>query len=310
MGFLPCDLAPAAAAPVPRVEWEEIVCPLCCGRRWKLLLEAPDPCGGELALWFAVVKCQDCDLCFTNPRPSARAIAAFYPADYRPHRKPGSRAVALGRRRAAVKGVAWHGQGRLLDFGCGAGSFLARMHQAGWRVTGVDCSATAVEQVRSALGVPALVGSLPHPELQDRSYDVVTMWHALEHVHEPLEVLRAAYRLLVPGGKLVVEVPNIDSLPFRWFGPNWFGLDLPRHLTHFSPWTLRRMLERAGLEPGPVTMVCHTTWLRRSARQARQRGRGTLAARLLSAGPLSRLASWYGCLTRQSDTIRIVAVKR
>jgi SAM-dependent methyltransferase len=313
MGFLPCDLEDTADSPTSRVEWEEVPCPLCRGSRWKTLVEAADPGGGDQGLWFAVVKCLDCDLCFTNPRPSPRTIGAFYPTDYRPYRKSVARRLTLWRRLRQrpdlTKGVAWHGQGRLLDFGCGAGAFLARLHQAGWRVTGVDCSAESVARIRQALGVTALVGSLPHPDLQDRSFDVVTMWHSLEHVHQPMEVLRAAYRLLVPGGKLVVELPNIESLPFRWFGSFWFGLDLPRHLTHFSPWTLRRMLERAGFDPGPVTMVRHVSWLRSSARRALARGRSTLFGRCLVRWPFASLASWYSYLLRQSDTIRVTAVK-
>ena len=142
--------------------------------------------------------------------------------------------------------IPWHGRGRLLDFGCGGGAYLERMHRQGWDVTGLDVSAAAVECVRTRLGLRALLGTLPHPELKPATFDVVTMWHSLEHVHEPLEVLRAAHQLLAPGGKLLVATPNIDSLPFRWFGQAWYGLDLPRHLTHFSSRTLRRLLERAG----------------------------------------------------------------
>ena len=69
------------------------------------------------------------------------------------------------------------------------------------------------------------------------------------------------------GGQLLVGVPNIDSLPYRWFGPTWYGLDLPRHLTHFSPWTLQQMLER-GFQLQPVRMVRHSDWMRSSAKLA------------------------------------------
>ena len=144
-----------------------------------------------------------------------------------------------------------HGEGRLLDFGCGSGSYLWRMHRQGWKVIGVDPSAAAVDYVRHELGLPALVGSLPHEDLHDGYFDVITMWQSLEHVHWPMEVLRAARRLLAPGGKLIVAVPNIDSLPFRWFGQTWIGLDLPRHLSHFAPSTLTHMLESRRLSPRP-----------------------------------------------------------
>jgi SAM-dependent methyltransferase len=199
------------------------------------------------------------------------------------------------------------GQGRLLDFGCGGGSFLERMYRHGWQVTGLDTSASVVERIRTELGLPALAGTLPHPELRPASFDLVTMWHSLEHVHAPLEVLREAHRLLVPGGKLLVAVPNIDSLPFRWFGHAWFGLDLPRHLTHFAPWTLYLMLHRAGFRVGPVHMVRHSGWLRRSARLACQSPQSSRWHRCLQWSPAARLATWYGYFTHQADCMMVVA---
>jgi SAM-dependent methyltransferase len=181
------------------------------------------------------------------------------------------------------------------------------MHGQGWHVTGLDTSAAVVESIRTELGLPALAGTLPHPDLGSASFDLVTMWHSLEHVHAPLEVLREAHRLLVPGGKLVVAVPNIDSLPFRWFGHAWLGLDLPRHLTHFAPWTLYLMLHRAGFRVGPIQMVRHSGWLRRSARLACQNPMASRWHRCLKWSPAARLATWYGYITQQADCMMVVA---
>lgn len=316
MDFLPHDSAGTATANGPAIEWEEVACPLCGGRNGSLLVEAPDTAPGSSGRWFAVEQCQDCGLCYTNPRPSAASIGPFYPPQYAPHRPPRLCRNRSGRpkwfrawRRADEprRFLPVQGLGRLLDFGCGGGSFLERMQQQGWHVTGLDTSAAAVDSVRRQLHVPALVGTLPHPELRAESFDVVTMWHALEHVHAPGAVLREAYRLLVPGGKLVVAVPNIDSLPFRLFGPAWFGLDLPRHLTHFTPVTLHFMLERVGFRVGPIRMVRHSQWLRASARLACQSRRGPYWYRWLKAKPVSRLVTWYGSLTEQSDCMLVTA---
>jgi 2-polyprenyl-3-methyl-5-hydroxy-6-metoxy-1,4-benzoquinol methylase len=316
MSFFPRDLG--AHVPGPVVEWEEPNCLLCGGRNWTTLVEAPDLTPGGTGLWFAVVQCHDCGLCFTNPRPSPNSISQFYPSAYLPHlrrnsRRPSSPWQRLSRfwkrPRKERRALAWHGQGRLLDFGCGAGGYLERMHQQGWQVTGIDCSAKAVQGVRSELGLNALIGSLPHPELTRASFDVITMWHSLEHVHQPLEVLRQAHRLLVPGGKLVVAVPNIDSLPFRWFGHTWFGLDLPRHLTHFAPWTLQLMLERAGFQVTPIRMVRHSDWLRSSAKLACATSPSVRWHRWLRSKLPSSLASWYGYLTWQSDCMMVTARK-
>jgi 2-polyprenyl-3-methyl-5-hydroxy-6-metoxy-1,4-benzoquinol methylase len=198
---------------------------------------------------------------------------------------------------------------RLLDFGCGSGAFLRRMHDQGWQVLGLDLCRAAVERVQRELGLSALVGTLPHPDLPPESFDVITMWQSLEHVHQPLEVLEHAYRLLVPGGKLIVAVPNIDSAPFRWFGSAWFGLDLPRHLTHFSAATLRQMLERAGLWVEGVRMVRHSAWLQKSARRASKQRRGARRFRWLAVRPLCRLASLYCLVSGQSDCILAAATR-
>jgi len=318
MILMPPDLT-ASSSLGPVVEWEEPDCLLCGGQRWTPLLEAPDSAPGGTGLWFAVVQCLDCGLCFTNPRPSSASIGQFYPSAYRPHRLPGSR---RGRRAGRLRlpspwrgprqerqALAWHGQGRLLDFGCGGGSFLQRMHRQGWKVTGLDVSPAAVGHVRNGLGLRALLGSLPHPDLRPGSFDVITMWHSLEHVHRPMAVLAEAHKLLAPGGKLLVAVPNIDSLPFRWFGAAWYALDLPRHLTHFAPWTLHLMLENVGFNVGPVRMVRHSDWLRSSAKLSVRHGDAPRWHRLLAAKPTSRLATWYSYFTSQCDCM-IVTVRR
>jgi 2-polyprenyl-3-methyl-5-hydroxy-6-metoxy-1,4-benzoquinol methylase len=316
MSFFPRDLAAPVAEAGPVIVWEEPDCLLCGGRSWSSLVEAPDATMGGTGLWFAVVQCQECGLCFTNPRPNTETISQFYPSVYRPHRtsrlrrRPRWRLPGLPLRKRAPKEhrvLSWRGPGRLLDFGCGGGAFLAHMHQQAWHVTGLDVSAAAIQRIRAELGLRAIVGTLPHPELRPASFDVITMWHSLEHVHAPLEVLCEAHRLLVPHGKLFVAVPNIDSLPFRWFGSAWFGLDLPRHLTHFAPWTLHLMLEKARFRVGPIRMVRHSDWLRSSAKRARQADPGPYWHRWMTAKPVSRLAAWYCHLSHQADCIMVSA---
>src|SRR5439155_717056 len=100
------------------------------------------------------------------------------------------------------------------------------------------------------------------------------MWQSLEHVHQPLGILREALRVLVPGGTAVIAVPNFEGYAARWFGPHWFGLDLPRHLTHFTPSTLTDMLRTAGFQVKTVRGLVHADWLRSSARLAVQAGTG------------------------------------
>jgi SAM-dependent methyltransferase len=315
MSLIPPQIVCGGTGATPTVDWDDTACLLCGSHRSSLLLEAPDCQPGTHGLRFAVVQCHECGLCYTNPRPSPLSIGQFYPPMYRPHqrRARSSSRRWFGRRsRKERQTLPWHGQGRLLDFGCGGGSYLERMAKQGWQVTGLDVSPMTVARIRKDLGLTALVGSLPHPELGPGSFDVITMWHSLEHVHEPLAVLRAAHTLLAPGGRLIVAVPNIDSLPFRWFGSAWFGLDLPRHLTHFTPPTLSHMLERAGFRPTPVRMIRHSDWMRCSAARALEmanHGQSEKWCRLLTRKPLSRLATWYSYLTRQTDCMLVTADK-
>ncbi len=316
---------PAVFAPEPRptgaapVAWEETPCPLCGAEASAPVLEAPDPLPPQVsALVFAVVRCAHCNLTYTNPRPNAAGISRFYPTDYRPHRRPAkmrqSRAPrafwarVLGRPCPERRGVLpWPGPGRLLDFGCGGGSFLSTMADQGWEVTGLDAAVGAVQHIRDEHGLTALAGTLPHPDLRPGSFDVVTMWHSLEHVHRPLTILRAAYELLVPGGKLVVATPNIASLPYRLFGRSWFGLDLPRHLLHFTPATLTEVLQTAGFRTDPVRMIRHGDWLRSSAKLARRRGEGGPLARALTWKPAAKAVAWLCYVARASDCMMCVA---
>jgi SAM-dependent methyltransferase len=316
MGFLATGLGTAAAQARPVIDWEEPRCLLCNSDRASLLIEAPDTLPGSDGLWFAVAQCQDCGLCYTSPRPGDRAIGRFYPVSATPHdRAPAPRArrwwrISMrGRARHELHNLAPYGRSRLLDVGCGSGSFLARMRQRGWNVTGLDTSTATVQHLRGELGLSALVGSLPHPELADCSFDVITMRHSLEHVHRPLDVLRAAHRLLAVGGRLVVSASNIDSLPFKWFGRHWRGLDLPRHLTHFTPDTLQLMLARAGFEVGPVRMARHTDGVRCSAEQAARQPDTPAWQRWLRRRLAASLAVWYAYLVGRSDGMVVTAVK-
>ena len=299
----------------PILSWEEVPCPLCDSRNYEPLLEAVDDISCGSGLSFMVVFCRDCGMCFTNPRPVATDIGQFYPQNYQPH-QPTTRKHHWRKRYPDMprwltykhQAVLPQGQGRLLDFGCGGGLFLEQMQAVGWKVTGVDVSASVVEHLRTEKQIEAYSGSLPHVQLQGRQFDVITMWQVLEHLHEPREVLTAARELLAPEGKLIVAVPNIDSLPFRWFGKHWYGLDLPRHLLHFTPQTLRAMLEQCGFELQVAKFVRHSSWLRMSAKLARDHNQCGLRNRMLGWKWFSSWASWYTQWHNATDCLMVTAV--
>jgi 2-polyprenyl-3-methyl-5-hydroxy-6-metoxy-1,4-benzoquinol methylase len=136
----------------------------------------------------------------------------------------------------------------LLDVGCGSGNFLADMARKGWDVWGIEPNYNAAQKAIAAIGSQVSVGTIDTCSFPDESFDLITMWHVLEHVPSPTRALQKVFRLLKPGGWLVTMAPNISSANFYIFQGNWYHLDLPRHLYHFSPKTLAQLIESSGLK--------------------------------------------------------------
>jgi 2-polyprenyl-3-methyl-5-hydroxy-6-metoxy-1,4-benzoquinol methylase len=132
--------------------------------------------------------------------------------------------------------------GRMLDIGCGAGSYLKACQDLGWEVEGVESNSDASERARRVLSAPILTGFVEDVDLRENQYDLVTMVHSLEHTRSPRRVLRIAYEVLKPGGALLIMVPNFASWDRRVFGQHWYPLEAPRHLYHFEPVTLAALL--------------------------------------------------------------------
>jgi SAM-dependent methyltransferase len=136
--------------------------------------------------------------------------------------------------------------GRLLEIGSGNGVFLERMRSRGWDVQGVEIDPEAAKAAET-FGVPIYVGTLQEAHYPSAYFDAITMNHVIEHVHNPIALLRECYRILKPGGgHLVVATPNMRSLGHTRFGSDWFALDPPRHLHLFSQATLAKSTNSAG----------------------------------------------------------------
>jgi SAM-dependent methyltransferase len=139
-------------------------------------------------------------------------------------------------------------RGPLLDVGCGGGLFLGMMRERGFRVAGLDVSREAAAIAWRRQGAPAVCGDLASAPLRAGSFAGITMFHVLEHLHDPRAYLLAARELLAPDGRLVAQVPNAASWQFRLLGRWWSGVDVPRHLFDFRDRDVEKLLESCGFE--------------------------------------------------------------
>ena len=214
---------------------------------------------------FDIVRCSGCALVQTNPRPSPASMGRFYPAGYSSFaNNPGGRGGVAGRVRDALR-VPYllryrdslrfpappRPGARLLDVGSGAGALLDIAQRAGWEVYGIEPHEAAAEESVLAVGLSPdriLRGAAEDVDLPAESFDLVTMHHVIEHLHDPKTVVESVRRWLRPGGAVNIRCPDFGSFERRLFGEAWMGLDMPRHLYHFEEATLRRLLADAGLD--------------------------------------------------------------
>jgi SAM-dependent methyltransferase len=142
----------------------------------------------------------------------------------------------------------YQGEGKLLDVGCGPGANIARFLEYGWDAYGVDVSEIAVVHARKRLGNRIFHGDLFSQEFNSGSFDLILFRHSLEHVHDPVGILKEAHRILRDGGLLVLLLPNIGSWEAKLFSKWWVALELPWHLYHFDRPSLRAVLEKSGFQ--------------------------------------------------------------
>jgi len=301
---------------------------------------------------YTVVRCRQCGFLYQRPRVRDEHLADCYPDHYPRHQEPSPRipfkgsanrvravrwalATGLGyaRFRDARAGLLtrvrarlllrrltwscppWRGQGRYLDVGCGSGGTLGVARALGWQAAGIEMDREAAARARRFADEIHVGDVLSAPFAPER-FDVVTAFHVLEHVPDPVRVMRRMLEWLAPGGLLIVEVPNAGGLGARLFGPAWSGLELPRHLSQFTERSLAAVVERAG---GRIV------WWRHQAKPRHYLW--SLSARLRDGGRhgLARATEWrpvYGALklgleialplvraARRGEAVRVGVIK-
>ena len=230
-------------------------CPVCRNADYKMIFSVKDYTV-SLSM-FDLVECTQCSHRFTREIPSLDEIGTYYKSDqYISHTDSNQgllnkvyqfvRNISLVSKRELIEQTTRQKKGELLDYGCGTGAFLNEMKNAGWHIAGIEPDAGAMDKAIQLTG-----GNIQSPEfltsLEAERFDAITLWHVLEHVHTLHETIDKLKSLLKPGGTLIIAVPNYTSYDARYYKNYWAAYDVPRHLYHFSPMSMQKLISSHGM---------------------------------------------------------------
>ena len=273
-------------------------CVLCTGTQFRFLVTGYDRMQAR-DQDYDYVRCIACGLVGRRELPMPEELPDLYPSDYTARIETGRRnldktanrlairylygvdRISLSRLPRAVLRVFStrilnglqepHGANRLLDVGCGSGQSLEVYRALGWQASGIEVSPQACAACRER-GVPVHEGTVFDAPFARGQFDVILLSHVIEHVLEPVAMLRRVAEFLAPNGKLVVTTPNVRGLGFSIYRACWFSLDAPRHLFLFDPQTIRRLAVSAGLRAVRVVTRSSPQVLRDSRHYASTQG--------------------------------------
>ncbi len=229
-------------------------CPVCSSDKIKPFIRCVDHLVSKKE--FDLYRCSNCGFILTQGHPGEPEIGSYYESEnYISHDDTAkgllnriyllARHLMLNRKKNIVEDACSREKGDLLDIGCGTGYFAGKMKDSGWKVTGIEPSTRAREFGASRFGLdvrkPEEISELPC-----KSFDCITLWHVLEHLHDPFKYSAEIKRLLKPGGYCITALPNSGSYDAGYYGTAWAAYDVPRHLWHFNPSTFRLFWEKAA----------------------------------------------------------------
>jgi SAM-dependent methyltransferase len=222
------------------------VCP-CCGEsastQWMWVPDRSHSGGHGYDLRY----CCSCSHIWLGNRPTPQEMDHYYTDQY--HRNVGHAGETSPKRwRRHLKVISKYKiGGSVLDIGCSSGGFLGYLKAGPWKLHGIEASVPTAERARTRTGAEVFAGDVLNANFASGSFDVITCTDVLEHLYEPREVLQNVSKWLKPGGIFYVFVPNIMSLESRIFRSYWYGLDLPRHLHHYTSKSLSSLATSVGL---------------------------------------------------------------
>ena len=271
-------------------------CPVCDGQNRAGYAQGFDyeseTCRNHWNFW----QCADCEAAWIDPRPSVNELSTIYPPTYYAYEMSEklSPFILKGKAfldRMKLAGIIRRMQKKpqsYLDVGCGDGRYLYQFANSGMdksKIFGIDLPSAALPKLRTA-GFQIWEGRVENCDtIAPGSIDLITMFHVIEHVEDPVAVLRKLSEWLAPGGVLALETPNTSSIDRRLFASGWWGgFHIPRHWTLFNPKSITLALEKVGLKPlGIVYQTGHSFWLNSFHHSLRYN----------SKMPMPRLAKWF-----------------
>jgi 2-polyprenyl-3-methyl-5-hydroxy-6-metoxy-1,4-benzoquinol methylase len=230
-------------------------CPICGDKNISLVLSAKDHTVSEEE--FEIWECKNCMQRFTQNIPEEDKIGRYYQSqNYISHSDTSKgfinnlyhkvRKRTLVQKRKLIEKATGKKTGNILDVGAGTGAFLNTMQQSGWNGTGIELDENA-RQKASELYQLNLKNAENLYSLAPQSFDAITLWHVLEHVHDLHKYVEQLRNLLADNGKLFIAVPNYTSADEKIYNEFWAAYDVPRHLYHFSPLSMEKLLTSHGL---------------------------------------------------------------
>lgn len=232
------------------------LCPVCDSPAIKNVLQVKDhTVSGEL---FTVAECQSCTLRFTQNVPDENTIAPYYKSEnYISHTNTSKgfinklyqsvRKRTIEKKRKLIEQDTGIKKGKIVDVGSGIGSFISEMKQHGWDATGLEPDADARKVAKELYGLElADIAQFYH--LPADHFDAITLWHVLEHVHDLSKYVQQLRTLLTEKGKLFIAVPNYTATDAARYKEYWAAYDVPRHLYHFSPFSIETLMKKNGLK--------------------------------------------------------------
>lgn len=230
-------------------------CPICNKDLFKNFLIVKDNSVSKES--FVIVQCENCGFKFTNPRPDENSIGKYYQSEeYISHANKATgltnKAYKIVRTYTVKQKVElinrFAPKDIILDYGCGTGHFLEACRKNGWIVQGYEPNALARTQAENLLNQKIAGEANSLDQLENESFQVITLWHVLEHIHTLNETFKKLSQLTKKGGNIIVAVPNADSHDAQVYKANWAAYDVPRHLYHFNQATMKRFLKKHKID--------------------------------------------------------------